>query len=84
MHFMDIHAPISTNCVDESPLYQIPTRRIAKADVKRMLNIESPLYRLIYDSAVRYVDKQISEFIKHLHNTDVLADSNLIITSDHG
>jgi arylsulfatase len=53
-------------------------------DPESITDEERQLLIDLYDAEIRYNDEYIGEFLKELQNRDLLEDSLLIVTADHG
>lgn len=90
-HYMDVHGPYnppreydkyhdgSLSNTEAQWLYQ---RSINKPD--KITNSERELLVDLYDSEIRYLDTHIERFLSELKHRNLLEDSIIIITSDHG
>ena len=84
-HLMDLHAPLHPESVSEGGLaWSDATVRHLLADAGRMANQHTPAYETMYDSALRYVDAQISRVIDYLQQEGVWDETILVVTADHG
>ncbi|WP_277552315.1 sulfatase [Halobaculum limi] len=83
-HFMDLHAPLNPNTVTEGGLFSGSYFDQFSHDAKRASNIFSPGYEAMYDSALRYVDAQVSRLIEELKQQGVWENTVVILTADHG
>ena len=87
IHYMDVHEPYLPPSRLASPL---KTYRISglHAKVRHSPGSLSPreVNNLIglYDAEITYVDKQISSLLSRLKQSNVLDDTFVIITADHG
>ncbi|WP_367175541.1 sulfatase-like hydrolase/transferase [Haloarcula rubripromontorii] len=77
-HLMDLHAPIHPDVGDTSAF----TNLLRDAD--RVAGIDSDRYRQLYDDGLRYVDKQIENFVNQLKSSGMWDETVLLITADHG
>jgi arylsulfatase A-like enzyme len=93
LHFMDVHEPY----VPEPKYVELvdPTLSLSKSEMyglfentllKRDVSDESKVTLLgkLYDAHVREVDVYVKKFFQILERLDLLKDSTVIITSDHG
>jgi arylsulfatase len=91
-HYMDTHGPYEPpgeyatlyadkklSGRDAQALYQR-----AIDDPESITDEERQLLIDLYDAEIRYNDEYIGEFLKELQNRDLLEDSLLIVTADHG
>jgi len=91
-HYMDTHGPYEPpgeyatlyadkklSGRDAQSLYQ---RAIDKPE--SITEEERQLLIDLYDAEIRYNDEYIGEFLKELRNRDLLEDSLLVVTADHG
>ncbi|QKG92041.1 sulfatase-like hydrolase/transferase [Halorubrum salinarum] len=84
-HLMDLHAPLHPNTVQQGGLAANDTfLRQSLFDAARIFELHEPRYDTMYDSALRYVDDLIGEFISFLKDADIWDETALIITGDHG
>ncbi|WP_345128942.1 sulfatase-like hydrolase/transferase [Haloarcula argentinensis] len=77
-HLMDLHAPIHPG-VGDTPVHKNLLR-----DADRVAGIDSDGYRRLYDDGLRYVDRQVREFVDHLKSAGIWDETILLITADHG
>jgi len=93
LHYMDIHEPYVperkyVDMVDSSitltldEMFLLFTEVLLKRDVSDDRKVK--LLRKLYDAHVREVDDYIREFFATLEKLDLLRDTVIIITSDHG
>ena len=93
MHYMDIHEPYMPdrkflNMVDPSitisqdEMYGLFENTLLKRDVSDPQKVA--LLKRLYDVHVREVDTYIEQFFKSLKDLNLLDDTAVIITSDHG
>lgn len=80
-HLMDLHAPIHP---DTGHDLDSGTFSRLYADGKRMLDKPSEMYSDVYDSALQYVDGQVSRVINKLKQIGAWEDTILVVTADHG
>jgi len=91
-HYMDTHGPYEPpgeyatlyadkklSGRDAQSLYQR-----AIDDPESITEEERQLLIDLYDAEIRYNDEYIGEFLKELRNRDLLEDSLLVVTADHG
>ncbi|EMA41373.1 arylsulfatase [Halococcus morrhuae DSM 1307] len=84
-HLMDLHAPLHPDSIREGGLaWSDATARHLLADAGRMVNQHTPAYETMYDSALRYVDAQISRVVEYLQEAGVWDETILVVTADHG
>lgn len=84
-HLMDLHAPLHPRRVAEGELAATDSvLRQFVWDAARVALIHEPRYNSLYDSALRYLDHQLSEFITFLKAIEVWDDTALVVTGDHG
>ena len=95
LHFMDVHLPYQAHkynflFTDENKNYLLIPRYI-KRDVVRTATFHDALtendkkYLVgLYDGQINYVDHNINEIISLLKNKNLLENTIIIITSDHG
>ncbi len=81
-HFYDIHEGNYTSRNIQMPPFSAPSliKRL------RMKKSEQKRYHTYYaaNEALRYVDKQIGGLVEYLKHKDLLNETLLVITSDHG
>lgn len=86
-HLMDLHTPIHLNTVSKGGLVDrqwLGSFTTLWRDSARMLGRQCPSYGFVYDSAIRYVDRQIGRIIDTLKARDVWNDTVFVVTADHG
>ncbi|MFH5801173.1 sulfatase [Haladaptatus sp. CMAA 1911] len=83
-HFNDIHAPINHDRTERSELESVSTISHYNADIRRISQQRTATYNTMYDSMIRYVDRQVGKIIKYLKKSNMWEESVLIITADHG
>jgi len=93
VHYMDVHEPYvperryiemvdpSIN-LDEEEMFRLFKDVVLKRDVSDKEVVE--LLEKLYHAHVREIDDAVREFFRALEDKDVLKDSVIIITSDHG
>lgn len=92
-HFMDVHEPYvpdskyvemvdSSLSLTQEEMYLLFEKTLLKRDVSDRSKVE--LLSRLYDIQVREVDTYVEEFFQILENLDVLKETVVIITSDHG
>lgn len=77
-HLMDLHAPIHPDVGENSAMSNI------LADMERVVGVDPKEYTRLYDSALAYVDLQLSNFVDELKSAKIWEETALIITADHG
>ena len=79
LHIMDVHDCRSINKPFHvlSRLKYFPKWLIARASKKSNR-------RFLYDSSVMYVDKQLGLLFNHLEKNNILDDTIILLTADHG
>jgi arylsulfatase A-like enzyme len=93
VHYMDVHEPYVPErkyidmvdpsiSLDEEEMFRLFNEVVLKRDVSKNETVE--LLRKLYHSHVREADDAINEFFGILEKFNVLKDSAVIITSDHG
>ncbi|EMA30477.1 sulfatase [Haloarcula japonica] len=91
-HYMDTHGPYEPP-EEYATLYA--DRKLAGRDAQSLYQraIDEPdsitdeerqLLIDLYDAEIRYNDKHIGEFLEELQNRDLLEDSLIVVTADHG
>lgn len=88
-HYMDVHGPYNP-----PEGFTEGSDTVSNTEAQRLYDTlsgdESPteeeieLSKHLYDGEIRYVDTQIGQFINTLKTQDLLEESLVIITSDHG
>lgn len=96
IHYMDVHLPYSYHDIFRNLIYYVKIRNLnnlvfakikeAKKQSKYVklnnLNINELIE--LYDEGIKYIDKIIGEFIDWLDRRNILEETLIIITSDHG
>ncbi|MFC2016999.1 sulfatase-like hydrolase/transferase [Chloroflexota bacterium] len=93
LHYMDIHEPYvperkyidmvdSSVTIGQDEMYSLFENTLCKRDVSDLGKVE--ILKKLYSSHVREVDTYVQEFFASLEKLNVLKDSVVIITSDHG
>jgi len=93
LHYMDVHEPympekkyvgmVDTSItVSQDEMYNMFENVLLKRDVSDPAKVE--LLKKLYDIHVREVDTYFEEFLSRLENLDILKDTVIIITNDHG
>lgn len=93
LHYMDVHEPYipgrkyidlvdSSIRLTEEEMLGLFKNVLLKRDVSNKGNVE--VLRKLYCAHVREVDERVKEFFEILEKRDVLKDSWVIITTDHG
>lgn len=83
-HFMDLHIPIHPKIANRGSLGKTSYRRHFLAEGARASNIEDARFNQIYDNALSYIDSQIARLLEYLRERDVLDETVIIVTGDHG
>jgi choline-sulfatase len=84
-HFMDLHAPINPDTVRAGGFtHSNRTLSYLLSDAARVSWTFDPGYETLYDSALRYVDRQVSHVVEELERRNLWDETVLIVTSDHG
>ena len=87
VHYMDVHAPYSppqeymTKCTNKREIKHVQEKLFYRQD-----NLSAHDLKMItelYDAEVRFVDQGIQRLL-HALGEDILANTFLIVTSDHG
>lgn len=93
VHYMDIHEPYipkrkyadmvhpSVN-LTEDEMFQLFKETLLKRDVSNKDKID--ILRKLYEIKIRETDDHVKHFFEILEKFDILKDSVIIITSDHG
>jgi arylsulfatase A-like enzyme len=92
LHYMDVHSPYNPpapfNSYFESKEYRQLTQKELSEISKTCKQCEGSdnLYDYVdqYDGEIRYVDDQIGHFLKKLEDENLINNTIIIITSDHG
>jgi len=93
VHYMDVHEPYVPEQryiemvdpsihLDEEEMFRLFKDVVLKRDVSDKGVVE--LLEKLYHAHVREIDDAVREFFRALEEKDVLKDSVIIITSDHG
>jgi len=93
LHYMDVHEPYmpekkyvemvdNSLAISQDEMYSLFEDTLLKRDVSDPEKVA--LLRRFYDIHVREVDTYIQDFFAILRNLNILKDSIVIITSDHG
>lgn len=92
MHYMDVHAPYSppekifADISDKK--YSLPkgyVNSIKASDNYYTSSDDDKKYLMdLYDSSIKHVDQKISEIFAYLENNDLLNNTYVILTADHG
>ncbi|MXR19475.1 sulfatase-like hydrolase/transferase, partial [Halobacterium bonnevillei] len=84
-HLMDIHRPIHpTVANNDDTLHRYSLRQQFAVDSHASTNQFDARSEVIYDNAVRYVDRQIGAIIDNLRQEGVWGNTCLVVTGDHG
>ena len=93
LHFMDVHEPYAPErkyvelvepslSLTQEEMYRLFENILLKRDVSDRSKVE--LLSRLYDIHIREVDMYVEEFFRSLERLDVLKNSVIFITSDHG
>lgn len=93
LHYMDVHEPYIPErkyidlvdpsvTIDQDEMYSLFQNTLLKRDVSHPEEVA--LLKRLYEIHVRQVDGYVQEFFATLEKLNVLRDSVVIITSDHG
>ncbi len=93
MHYMDIHEPYMPDrkfldmvdpsiTISQDEMYELFENTLLKRDVSDPQKVA--LLKRLYDVHVREADTYIEQFFKSLKDLNLLDDTAVIITSDHG
>lgn len=91
-HYMDVHGPYQPPKKYQRKFCQEKTtNREAQRLYKRSINDPESITKEekqklvnLYNAEIKYIDNQIKIFLRKLENRNILKNSLLIITSDHG
>jgi arylsulfatase len=88
-HYMDVHGPYNP-----PEGYAEWSEQVSNAEAHRLYDTlagnelpsdeDKELAKNLYDGEIRYVDAKVGEFLDGLETMEILEDSLVIITSDHG
>ncbi|KAA9398353.1 DUF229 domain-containing protein [Haloarcula sp. CBA1130] len=91
-HYMDVHGPYQPpaehqrrfhgESVEDRDLHQLYKRSVS--DPKSITDEEHRILSDFYDGEIRYTDEMLAAFLDSLAQRDLLDDSVVIITGDHG
>ncbi|MFC2001651.1 sulfatase [Chloroflexota bacterium] len=90
LHYMDIHEPY---LVYSTGIRQKDSKNISRiSQIKSLINSQKGKltpedlrnFVAIYDDKLRYIDEQLKSLVNFLKNNELLDNTLLIITSDHG
>ena len=96
IHYMDVHYPYNPpeeiySLINNSEITSSEIERINQLLFKKIfydnVNIsETDLKKLVglYDAEIRYLDEKIGDLISFLESKNILDETAIIITSDHG
>ena len=93
VHYMDVHGPYNPPEAYASFFQSTGTRPMTKKEARRLAylsvgrkkdNNDLNYYIDRYDGEIRYIDDQIERFLKKLTQNELMDNSIIIITSDHG
>ena len=93
VHYMDVHEPYVPErkyldfvdpsvTLSEGEMFKLFQETVVPQDVTDKEKIG--LLKTLYSAHVREVDHYIQELVRHLEHMNILNDSTMIITSDHG
>jgi arylsulfatase A-like enzyme len=93
LHYMDVHEPYvpprkyidlidPSMTLSEEEMFQLFKEVLLKRDASDRGKVET--LKKLYEAHVREMDDAIREFFKMLENLDVLKDTVIILTTDHG
>ncbi|WP_273837542.1 sulfatase [Halococcus sp. PRR34] len=90
-HYMDVHGPYNPpeeySVYTEQSLSNNEAQRLYQKSIDEPDEItahERELLIDLYDGEIRYLDAQISAFVEALADRELLSESLVIITADHG
>lgn len=91
-HYMDVHGPYQpiSGFKEQFENRSISDRRAQRLYLRAVRNPQSiseserELLINLYDGEIRYTDSQLKNFISELSDRNLLEDSLIIITADHG
>ncbi len=93
LHYMDVHEPYMPEkkyvdmadpsvTISQDEMYDMFQNVQLKRDISDPAKVE--LLKKLYDIHVREVDTYFEEFFGHLKSLDILEDTVIIVTNDHG
>lgn len=91
-HYMDVHGPYQppfehrSKFVDGGPSAREAQQLYNRAvdDPESISDAEAELMHDLYDSEIRYCDDHLTNFLEDLKDEDLLANTLILITADHG
>lgn len=83
-HLMDLHAPIHPERANQGGISNLSSTSHFLADAARASRNYTSKYERLYESTVRYTDRQLERLIEVLKSRDLWEDTVLIVTGDHG
>jgi hypothetical protein len=83
-HLNDLHSPLHPDRVLGDELAGMGRLRQLYADSARLLHYPAPVYEQMYDGVLRYLDREIGRVIQYLKETDMIDDTIVVVTADHG
>jgi arylsulfatase len=91
-HYMDVHGPYEPpsefrELFEDRSISDRKAQRLylrAVRDPQSVTDSEQEFLINLYDGEIRYIDSQIESFLAKLEERDLLENSLIIITSDHG
>jgi len=92
LHYMDVHYPFQPpeRFLEELDIDPLPKRRVAELNGKMQENPEEltkedvdDLLKL-YDGEIRFTDHYIGKVLNELEERDILDETIVVITADHG
>jgi len=77
LHYMDVHGPYGLLRNIASLLHSFPRRSASRTvDINRHIDL--------YDAQIRYEDKMFGSLLHTLTELDILKDTLVVVTADHG
>jgi arylsulfatase A-like enzyme len=76
LNYMDVHEP----CIPPAPF----DREFGPEQPKDLLRPERPMWPILYDRALRYLDSQLGRVLERLVERGQFERTAIVVTSDHG
>jgi choline-sulfatase len=83
-HLNDLHSPLHPERVRQGGLYDAGDFRQFRADARRIRHERSLGFEAMYDSAVRYVNRQVGRLLEVLSERADWNRTAVVLTADHG
>jgi choline-sulfatase len=83
-HLMDLHLPIDPKIVDKEIATGVSRFEHFVAEGAMSGDMRSRAMDDVYDGALAYVDEQLGHFLEALDRRDLLENTVVIVTGDHG